>query len=685
LTNFPPTSYFANGTEPVLSAHPQNGWTFDYWSGNLPSGADPNNPELPVLMDKDRNITAHFIMQIRTLTIIIMGEGATTPAGASDPGLEYDYAEGTQVWLDAAPGMNGWAFSNWSGDIGSADPSSRNFFVTMNQDRTVVATYVAADWSLTLAYTGNGSTWPEPGTYGFLDGAPVEVVANIASGNDAFDHWEGGPEGSDIYDQGQRFNIHSDMAMTAVFTPGDYTLTTTVTGGGSAEYVSHPAGVYQYLAGRNAHIEVRPWHETYWGGYSGDITTFDYIANVLMDGDKNVIITLGTSGYELVVNQTGGGITHPSGAWRFVAGATPTIHAIDNSSSLFTNWSGELPPDVDPTDRDPVILMDQHRTVFANFEQADWYLYIQASGNGTTDPAPDLYWFVEGTPFEITATPGMDTLFLHWQGDVPEGQDPASPTISGTMTQNRELIAVFVPITVAVPDLSGMTQTEAESVLTLLGFVLGTVTQEYSQTMPAGQIISQAPVAETIVAYGSAVSIVISLGPCYASVPNLSGFTQEEAETALAAANLTLGTVGEENSEFVPEGQVIRQQPVYGLLVTCGSSVNIVISLGIGIEGSEEGPHTADQDNNNVISLSELLRVIQFFNSTGLHCQAGTEDGYAPGQGDQTCAAHDSDYNPQDWLITLSELLRIIQFFNSGGYYSCPGEGTEDGFCPGIG
>lgn len=93
---------------------------------------------------------------------------------------------------------------------------------------------------------------------------------------------------------------------------------------------------------------------------------------------------------------------------------------------------------------------------------------------------------------------------------------------------------------------------------------------------------------------------------------------------------------------------------------------------------------TADQNYDGVINLSELLRVIQFFNSEGFHCELGTEDGYAPGPGEKTCAPHDSDYNPQDWEINLSELLRIIQFFNSGGYHACPNEGTEDGYCPGT-
>ena len=42
----------------------------------------------------------------------------------------------------------------------------------------------------------------------------------------------------------------------------------------------------------------------------------------------------------------------------------------------------------------------------------------------------------------------------------------------------------------------------------------------------------------------------------------------------------------------------------------------------------------------------------------------------------------DQDQNNQ---ISLSELLRLIQFFNSGGYHACPGEDppTEDGFCVG--
>ncbi|MGC9053457.1 MAG: hypothetical protein ACP5KS_06190, partial [Candidatus Hydrogenedens sp.] len=101
-------------------------------------------------------------------------------------------------------------------------------------------------------------------------------------------------------------------------------------------------------------------------------------------------------------------------------------------------------------------------------------------------------------------------------------------------------------------------------------------------------------------------------------------------------------------------------------------------------EGEIIGRHSADQNNDKRISFTELLRVIQLFNSWGYHCQSGTEDGFAPGAGgDTSCTPHTSDYNPPDWKIGFTELLRLIQIFNTGGYHYCPGE-SEDNFCPGL-
>ncbi|MHB8766910.1 MAG: matrixin family metalloprotease, partial [Deferrisomatales bacterium] len=93
-------------------------------------------------------------------------------------------------------------------------------------------------------------------------------------------------------------------------------------------------------------------------------------------------------------------------------------------------------------------------------------------------------------------------------------------------------------------------------------------------------------------------------------------------------------------------------------------------------------PHQADyRPADLAIGLSELLRVIQLYNTGAYGCDPRSEDGYAPGAGSRSCTPHTGDYEGPDWRLGLSELLRAIQLCNSGGYHPCA-EG-EDGFCPG--
>jgi hypothetical protein len=115
--------------------------------------------------------------------------------------------------------------------------------------------------------------------------------------------------------------------------------------------------------------------------------------------------------------------------------------------------------------------------------------------------------------------------------------------------------------------------------------------------------------------------------------------------------------------------------------------------IGEGGACAENGIYTADTlpegAPDRIITLSELLRVIQFFNSASFGCEPNSEDGYQPNDPDQNCCPHDSDYNGTgaDWRIDITELLRLIQIFNTGGYTWCPNSTppTEDGFCPGLG
>lgn len=99
------------------------------------------------------------------------------------------------------------------------------------------------------------------------------------------------------------------------------------------------------------------------------------------------------------------------------------------------------------------------------------------------------------------------------------------------------------------------------------------------------------------------------------------------------------------------------------------------------------GYHSSDIDRDNKVSLAELLRGIQLYNTGQYGCNDAMEDGYEPGVAGEIvlgeCYPHDGDYAPGDFTFSLSELLRMIQFFNVGEYSYCVtnNPATEDSFC----
>ncbi len=80
--------------------------------------------------------------------------------------------------------------------------------------------------------------------------------------------------------------------------------------------------------------------------------------------------------------------------------------------------------------------------------------------------------------------------------------------------------------------------------------------------------------------------------------------------------------------------------------------------------------HASDTTFDSRVDFSEMLRGIQFYNFGEYHCAevGATEDGYDVGTGVRDCPLHDLDFLIGDWSISLSELLRLIQLYNSNGF-----------------
>jgi serine/threonine-protein kinase len=130
-----------------------------------------------------------------------------------------------------------------------------------------------------------------------------------------------------------------------------------------------------------------------------------------------------------------------------------------------------------------------------------------------------------------------------------------------------------------VPDVVGSTQAEATARLEDANLARGKVTEKFDEKVPEGQVISSKPKAGTAQKPGTKVALVVSKGRQPIDVPDYTGKDATDAAKALADLGLTVDATQQENSDSVPKGRVISQDPTGGTLYR-GDQVTLVVSKG---------------------------------------------------------------------------------------------------------
>jgi len=136
--------------------------------------------------------------------------------------------------------------------------------------------------------------------------------------------------------------------------------------------------------------------------------------------------------------------------------------------------------------------------------------------------------------------------------------------------------------TVTVPDVHGLSQADAKSAIVAAGLAVGSKISWYSDIVDVGRVIAPSPFAGTVVVEGSDVDIYVSRGPepVTVSVPSVRGMFWGNANSAILAVGLTLGSTTYLHSDFLERGRIISQHPFAGTVVVQGSDVDICLSLG---------------------------------------------------------------------------------------------------------
>ena len=134
---------------------------------------------------------------------------------------------------------------------------------------------------------------------------------------------------------------------------------------------------------------------------------------------------------------------------------------------------------------------------------------------------------------------------------------------------------------VQVPNVTGKSQTEAESVLTKEGFVVNVV-ESYDGAVEKGMVISQSPEADTKAPAGSNITIRVSQGAedNKVRVPKVIDMTEMDATATLTESGLTVGTVTQVENAETEADLVCYQSYSEGSYVDKGTPVDLRISTG---------------------------------------------------------------------------------------------------------
>ncbi|MGE4275798.1 MAG: Stk1 family PASTA domain-containing Ser/Thr kinase [Lawsonibacter sp.] len=187
-------------------------------------------------------------------------------------------------------------------------------------------------------------------------------------------------------------------------------------------------------------------------------------------------------------------------------------------------------------------LLQDHFTVVLGDTVAD---DAEAGKIISQDPAADSQVGEATTEITVTVSAGPEVVYMTdlYNMEYREayleierlGLKAATPTYEYNDTVAKNYVISFTPLedtplapgtevqivvskgpeikTVPLPSLVTLTQDDAESKLTLMNLDVGTITQVWSDTIEAGKVVSQYPVATTVVDEGSKVNLEISKGP----------------------------------------------------------------------------------------------------------------------------------------------------------------------------
>lgn len=215
------------------------------------------------------------------------------------------------------------------------------------------------------------------------------------------------------------------------------------------------------------------------------------------------------------------------------------------------------------------------------------YIIMPLLVGGEEIEVPDLtnMSFEAATALLIEIGLSYEKVAEEYSADVPAGYVTSQHQEPGMKVRPGRAIELTVSAgseEVRVPNVTKMSQRQAEDVLRRAGLVVGKVRESYDPNIPESSVIGQNPEPGREVPRGTRIDLLVSLGSEETTfkMPNLVGADYRTAVSRVSTWELVMGDTTFEYSTAIPPGHVIRQYPEVGVTVGRGDTVSVAISKG---------------------------------------------------------------------------------------------------------
>jgi beta-lactam-binding protein with PASTA domain len=215
-------------------------------------------------------------------------------------------------------------------------------------------------------------------------------------------------------------------------------------------------------------------------------------------------------------------------------------------------------------------------------------LFLLASNFGNDEPPAEQVTVptVVGQPVDQAKAAleqaGFEVTTAGQTSDQPANQVIEQDPEAGAKVDEGATIRLTFstgPEMVAVPDVVGKTQAEANTLLTQAGFVVNAVPVE-NDDVEEGRVVTQNPAANAQAGKGSQVTIEVSSGSTARPVPNVANQDEATARGNLQRAGFTNVQTRPEASDSVEPGIVIRTEPAANSEAKPTDAITLVVSSG---------------------------------------------------------------------------------------------------------